>query len=102
VDTRSPLLVTLDPPSQDVLRGRTLEVAGRIEDLTGLGVAGLRVEVSFAAQARRDRLLLGVSVTGLDGRFKGSFGIPPDLQVGDYQLIVVTPGDSKHSPAMAR
>jgi transglutaminase-like putative cysteine protease len=102
VDTRSPLLVTLDPPSQDVLRGRTLEVAGRIEDLTGLGVAGLRVQVSFAAQARRDRLLLGVSVTGLDGRFKGSFGIPPDLQVGDYQLIVVTPGDSKHSPAMAR
>lgn len=102
LDTRTPLFVRLDPPSASVLRGLQLDVSGIIAEPSGQGVAGLRVEVSFAAKARRDRMLLGVSVTGKDGRFAGSFGIPPDLQVGDYQLIVITPGDAQHSPAMAQ
>jgi len=64
-------------------------------------VAGLRVEVSFAAEDRRDRLLLGIAVTGESGAFTGSFGVPTDLQLGDYRLVVLTPGDAEHAPAMA-
>ena len=62
----------------------------------------MRVEVSLAAQGRRDRLLLGVTVSGAGGRFEASFGVPPDLAPGDYGLTVITPGDARHLPAIAR
>ncbi len=30
------------------------------------------------------------------------FGVPPDLPVGDYQLMVRTPGNTDWAPATAR
>jgi len=100
---RTPLAIALDDLQTRVWRGKRLEVAGRITrgGSATAGVSGLRVEVSFAAEARRDRLLLGIAVTGDDGRFKGSFGVPTDLELGDYRLVVLTPGDAEHAPAMA-
>jgi hypothetical protein len=100
---RAPLTVALDALHTRVLRGQRLEVSGRITESggAGQGVAGLRVEVSFAAEERRDRLLLGIAVTGEGGAFAGSFGVPTDLQLGDYRLVVLTPGDAEHAPAMA-
>lgn len=102
---RAPVAIELDALHTRVLRGQRLEVSGRITQLgpaaRGQGIAGLRVEISFAAQARRDRLLLGIAVTGPDGAFSGSFGVPTDLELGDYRLIVLTPGDSEHAPAIA-
>lgn len=101
---RAPLAITLDVLHTRVLRGQRLEISGRIMrggTTQPAGVSGLRVEVSFAAEARRDRLLLGIAVTGADGRFKGSFGVPTDLELGDYRLVVLTPGDADHAAAMA-
>jgi len=43
----------------------------------------------------------GIAVTGESGAFTGSFGVPTDLQLGDYRLVVLTPGDAEHAPAMA-
>lgn len=97
---RRPLHIRMDQRRVEVLRGRKLAVTGRVEDAERAGVAGLRVEVSLAAQGRADRLLLGVTVTGAGGYFRGAFGVPPDLEVGDYRLLAVTPGDSAHLPAV--
>jgi len=100
---RTPLTVTLDALHTRVLRGQRLEVSGRVTRAgDSQGVAGLRVEVSFAAEDRRDRLLLGIAVTSDNGAFLGSFGVPTDLELGDYRLVVLTPGDAAHAPAMAQ
>jgi hypothetical protein len=98
---RQPLQLVLSERRLSALRGRTLLVAGEARALGGQGVAGLRVEISLAAEGRRDRLLLGVGVTGVDGAFAAQLGVPPDLEPGDYRLVVVTPGDATHAPAIA-
>ncbi len=99
---REAVAIKLDPLEPSLLRGQQLAVGGRIEGEAGQGVAGLRVEVSFAAQGRRERLLLGVAVTDQEGRFAGAYGVPPDLAVGDYELVVITPGDALHAGARAK
>jgi hypothetical protein len=45
--------------------------------------------------------LLGVTVTRESGAFHGVFGVPPDLPVGDYRLLVRSPGDDRFAPARA-
>jgi transglutaminase-like putative cysteine protease len=99
--TRAPLTVTLAERHHSVMRGTDLRVAGRIQNAAGLGVAGLRIEVSLATEGRRERMLLGVAVSSERGAFDAAFGVPPDLAVGDYRLVVVTPGNAAYLPAMA-
>jgi hypothetical protein len=99
--SRAPLEVTLQERRFEALRGDALTLAGNVHDAAGNGIAGLRVEVSLAADGRRERMLLGVAVTGPDGRFDGAFSLPTDLAPGDYRLVVVTPGNSKYQPAIA-
>jgi len=100
--TRVALAVEVQSYYREVFRGRELLVLGRITDTAGVGVGGQRVEVSLRT-VRGDRaLLLGVTVSGGTGDFRGNFGIPPAVPVGDYQLLVVAPGDARHTPAFAR
>jgi transglutaminase-like putative cysteine protease len=98
---RAALSVILDQRNASVLRGNELRVSGRVQNSAGEGVAGLRIEVSLAAEARRERMLLGVTVSDEHGAFAGAFGIPPDLAVGDYRLVVITPGNAGYRPAIA-
>jgi hypothetical protein len=98
---RAQLRVLLDQRHLSALRGTELSVSGRVQNATGQGIAGLRVEISLAAEARRERMLLGVAVSGARGNFSGAFAIPPDLAAGDYKLVVVTPGNATYLPAIA-
>ena len=91
--------VRLDRRDFEVFRGRMIDISGRVEESTGEGLEGLRVEVLLADERER---LLGVTVTNSTGEFRGSFGVPPDLSVGDYRLVVRTPGDDRHAPSEAR
>jgi hypothetical protein len=99
---RSPVRLTLDHRRASVLRGAKLAISGRAQDASGAGIAGLRVEVSLASPERRARMLLGVGVSDGQGYFRGSYGVPLDLDVGDYQLVVLTPGNEAHLPAIAQ
>ena len=99
--SREPLQLALAQRQLSALRGQNLLVAGEARALGGKRVAGLRIEISLAAEGRRDRLLLGVSVTDADGAFVAQLGVPPDLDPGDYRLVVVTPGNETYSPAVA-
>lgn len=93
---RTGLRVQLTTSSPEVLRGRALEIQGRVVNDAGSAVARMRVEVLLSGRGER---LLGVAVTDAQGRFFGGFGVPHDLPVGDYRLVVRTPGDAHHRPA---
>lgn len=97
---RQPLELALDRRSFEVFRGRELEVTGVARGSEG-GVSGLRVEMLLRAPRGGAERLLGVTVTREAGVFRGVFGVPPDLAVGDYRLVVRTPGDERFAPARA-
>ncbi|MEM9071081.1 MAG: transglutaminase domain-containing protein [Myxococcota bacterium] len=94
-----PLRLRLDRRRHDVFRGRTLQVTGSATDPDGEGAEGLRVEVLLRDRTER---LLGVTVTREGGAFQAAVGVPPDLPVGEYRLIVRTPGNEAYFPATAR
>lgn len=101
-DERVALSISINTFYREVFRGRELLVTGRVTDGAGTGVEGQRVEVSLTAARGSRALLLGVTVSRSAGDFRGSFGVPPNVPVGGYGLVVVTPGDARHAPAVAR
>jgi hypothetical protein len=92
----APLAISVDRSRWEVFRGRMIEVSGRVVDTSGAGVDALRLEVLLSGERE---MLLGVTVSDPDGYYRGSFGIPPDLDVGEYRLAVRTPGNADHPPA---
>jgi hypothetical protein len=99
--SRAPVTIAIDQREASVLRGGTLDLSGGVASLTGEPASGLRVEISLLAEARRERMLLGVTVSDARGRFQGAFDVPPDLPVGEYRLVVITPGSERFLPAIA-
>ncbi len=97
-----PLELALDRRAFEVFRGRELEVTGVARAGTGDAASGLRIETLLRAPRGGAAWLLGVTVTGESGAFRGVFGVPPDLPVGDYRLVVRTPGNERFGPAQAR
>jgi hypothetical protein len=101
--SRIALRVEVEPRAPRAYRGRTLDLRGRVVDARGEGVAGLRVEVLLdQPDSNVGPLRLGLTLTHDDGWFAGTFGIPVDVDVGEYPLRVRTPGDATHAPAEAR
>jgi transglutaminase-like putative cysteine protease len=98
---RAPVTIAIDQRDASVLRGGTLDLSGGIASLTGEPASGLRLEISLLAESRRERMLLGVTVSDARGRFKGGFDVPPDLPVGEYRLVVITPGSDRFLPGIA-
>lgn len=94
-----PLRLTVDTRELEVFRGRSLSVSGRALDPDGQGVEGLRVEVLLRGARER---LLGVTVTGSGGTYRTTVGVAQDLEVGEYRLVVRTPGNDDFFPARAR
>jgi hypothetical protein len=94
------LVLEVDQRELDVLRGREVEITGTARD-GDEGVPGLRVEALLRAPSGGAEWLLGVTVSRDGGAFRGVFGVPPNLPVGEYRLIVRTPGDRTHAPAQA-
>ena len=97
---RARLRVAVDRTHYEVFRGRAIEVAGRVvADSGGEGVPRLRLEVLLVGDRE---VLLGVTVSRDHGYYRGTFGVPPELDVGDYRLVVRTPGNEDFLPATAR
>jgi hypothetical protein len=98
---RKALTLQLKDGNATVLRGGKLVVTGRLMAGDGKGIAELRVEISIASALRKERMLLGVTVSDEDGYFRASLGVPLDLDVGDYRLVVLSPGSSEYLPVVA-
>ncbi len=93
-----PVRMSVAPREAEVYRGQTLTFQGLALDPDDGGVSGLRVEVLLQGPTER---LLGVTVTRPDGSYRATVGVPPELPVGHYRLVVRTPGDEAHLPATA-
>jgi hypothetical protein len=97
---RIPLQLSLAHASSEVFRGQSIEIGGSAASAEG-HASGLRVEV-LLRDARGGERLLGVTVTDTNGNYHGTFGIPPDTDVGEHMLVVRTPGDARLLPATAQ
>jgi hypothetical protein len=96
---RIALALVVDHASGEVFRGQSIEVSGSATSAEGRA-PGLRVEVLLRA-SNGDERLLGVTVTDVNGNFHGSFGVPPDADVGEHALVVRSPGDAHLAAATA-
>ncbi len=100
-DDRTPLELRVDMEhTMTVLRGQSIEVTGTASS-EQREVGGLRIEVLLSSTERASERLLGVTVTDAHGRYTASFGVPSDLGVGDYRLVVRSPGNAHVRPAVA-
>lgn len=101
---RSAVELTIDQSSFRVFRGETLEITGTAHTPEGDAAAGLRVE-GLLRYAGRDgeiaNVLVGTTLTDEHGLFHAYFGVPPELAVGRYELVVVTPGDARFMSTVA-
>jgi hypothetical protein len=91
--------VTMKVLSTDarVLRGSPMRVEGRVT--TDLGpCAFVRVNVLLRDPRTSRRHEIGAVSTDEDGRFVGSVVVPLEIQVGDYDVMVATPGDARCGP----
>jgi hypothetical protein len=101
-DNREPIVLRVARFVPEVMRGSVFEVEGSSQTPGGGPVPGLRIEVSLAEPSGTRAVLLGVVVSDSEGKFHGSFAVPPSLDPEDYALVVVTPGDAKHGAARAQ
>ena len=80
-----------------VQRGSPLRVEGSVG--TDLGPCPfVRVNVLLLDPKTSRRLEVGALSSDDDGRFQGSVVVPLEVQVGDYELVVATPGDARCGP----
>jgi hypothetical protein len=93
---RGPSSFVVREAATSVLRGGPLRVVGRV-DAGGEGCGGLRVDVALRAD-RGQPIPLGSLAALPDGSFAGSVTASPRLEVGDYRLILSTPGNSICGP----
>jgi hypothetical protein len=100
-DHRRPLSLRVTRYVPEVMRGGTLELEGEVQGDQGSPVPGLRVEISLSEQSAPRAVLLGVTVSDAQGRFRAKFAVPPQLDPKDYALVVVTPGDGTYRAARA-
>ena len=80
----------------EVKRGAPLKVAGQVE-ADGSGCSFARVDVALRSSAG-GLLPLGAVATDAAGRFAGSVTVALTVPVGDYDVVVSTPGDSRCGP----
>lgn len=91
---------SLDVTSGDgrVMRGAPLSVEGTAR--TDLGpCAFVRIDVLLWDAHGARQLPIGSLSTDADGHFQGSVVVPLEVPVGDYDLLVSTPGDARCGPA---
>jgi len=87
--------------ARSVFRGEQISVWGRITAGSS-GAGGLRVELYLSRDGHVSDALLGVSVTGPDGRFTVSLPVPASVKVGQYRVYAATPGDTHHEACISR
>lgn len=92
-----PATLTIASSDSRVLRGSPLRVEGKVKTDYG-PCAFVRVNVLLRDPRTSRRFEIGAVSTDEDGRFAGSVVIPLELHVGDYDVLVATPGDARCGP----
>jgi hypothetical protein len=82
---------------RDIRRGLPLHLQGQV--ISEGGPCGhVRVDVMLRSEALPQGAVVGSLSTDERGRYDGAVVVPRDFAVGDYDLVVATPGDARCSP----
>jgi hypothetical protein len=98
---RLPTQIALFSGTRAAFRGEQVEIWGRIVQADQPS-PGLRVEIYLSKDGKVGDAMLGATVTGSDGRFRATFAVPRNVDVGDYQLYAVTPGDARREASLSQ
>jgi hypothetical protein len=79
---------------KDIRRGFPLHVQGQVAG-DGGPCAHVRVDVILKGDAVPQGAVIGSLSTDERGRYDGAVIVPRDFGVGDYDLVVATPGDAR-------
>jgi hypothetical protein len=84
---------------KEIRRGAALALSGRV-DADGEACQYARVDVALRSN---DGKLTAIGAVPADdnGRFDGAVTVPLELDVGDYEVVVSTPGDSRCGPGVS-
>jgi 5-hydroxyisourate hydrolase-like protein (transthyretin family) len=80
-----------------VLRGAPMRVLGEVKS-GGAPCAPVRVDVLLVSPQDPQGAAVGSLSTDDGGRFDGPVVVPSDFHLGNYELLVRTPGDGQCSP----
>jgi len=94
-DARPRTVVTIDRVDADTFRGLPMKLRGTVR-AEGRGCANLRVDVLLQMSA--EELRLGSLSTNDAGVYDGAVVLPPDVPIGDHELVVVTAGNQRCGP----
>ena len=92
--------LTLADIDADVFRGKPVSVTGTARS-DGQPCPHIRVDVILLVDDATE-LRLGAVSTDERGTFAGAVVVPPDVPIGDHELVVATPGGGKCGPGQAR
>ncbi len=84
----------------DVRRGHALRVMGQVSS-DSQSCGGVRVDVGLKSSSGEIYLLQSIA-TDPEGRFDDSVMVPFHLSVGEYEVIVSTPGNERCGAALSR
>ncbi len=110
---RRRLRVLLEPIVEEARRGASISVRGRIlkadaspspggtASADAAGVINRRVELILIRRADGRVRPLGVAITRDEGWFQAQYVLPRDLDVGDYFVRALAPGDLDNEPAQS-
>jgi hypothetical protein len=98
---RSASEVVVTAVDGDVRRGLPFHVKGEITD-SGTPCAHVRVDVVVVRATEPEGRLIGSLSTDDKGHYDGAVVVPRDLELGEYDLVVATPGDARCGAGRSR
>lgn len=89
-----PTEIRVAPVDTEVRRGFPFHLGGEVKS-GGVPCAHIRVDVVLVSEAMPQGTAVGSLSTDEQGHYDGAVVIPRDFSLGDYQLLVETPGDAR-------
>ncbi len=86
---------------RDIFRGLPVKIRGTATS-EGAPCAYLRVDVFLLLDGGDAERRLGSLSTDENGDYSGEVVMPPNVPIGDHELVVATPGANKCGPGQAR
>lgn len=92
--TGDPTLINVAPVDGEVRRGFPFHLRGEVKS-GGAPCSHVRVDVVLFSNAVPQGAAVGSLSTDESGRYDGAVVIPRDFALGEYRLVVATPGDAR-------
>lgn len=93
--------ITVAAIDKDIRRGLPLHLRGQIGS-GGSPCAHVRVDVMLVGEVSSEGVVIGSLSTDDKGAYDGAVVVPRDFGVGEYELVVTTPGDAHCAPARSQ